>query len=119
MENQVPTWNYVAVHICGTLQKLDSKELLGTLRRLSANLEERLLPKPVWTIDKLSEQVLAKLSRQIVAIRMKISAIEGTWKLSQNKSSSARAGAISGLKSAKSGLGVNEIVALMELVSQE
>ena len=44
-DDQVPTWNYVAVHIRGKLERLPIEELDGILERLSAAMEKRLLPK--------------------------------------------------------------------------
>ena len=34
VDNQVPTWNYVAVHVRGTVRQLDHQELRGILDRL-------------------------------------------------------------------------------------
>ena len=43
VDDQVPTWNYVAVHLRGTLRRLPQEQLHGVLSRLSASMEERLL----------------------------------------------------------------------------
>ncbi|VAW17742.1 Negative transcriptional regulator [hydrothermal vent metagenome] len=114
VENQVPTWNYVAVHVSGVLKKLPSGELHNTLSRLSAEMENRLLPKTPWEIDKMDERVYEKLKRQIVPISMQISAIEGTWKLNQNKNESSRKGAAKGVRELQIGSDVNRIADLME-----
>jgi len=119
VENQVPTWNYVAVHIGGRLKKLKPNELLGVLERLSANMEKRLLPKPPWKLDKLSDEIFAKLKRQIVPVRMEVDTIEGTWKLSQNKIKSAIEGVVQGASSAQIGTEVSKITQLMEGVSDK
>ena len=84
-KDQVPTWNYVAVHLRGTLRLGEAGELPGVLERLSQNMEERLLPKPVWKHEKMSDGIFERMCRQIVPIFMKIETIDGTWKLSQNK----------------------------------
>lgn len=119
VENQVPTWNYVAVHIGGKLKLLQQDELRGILERLSKNMEDRLLPKPPWKLDKLDDEFFSKMSRQIVPIALNVSDIEGTWKLSQNKSSEARAGAIKGVHGAQIGCEVDEIAELMEQVKED
>ena len=90
IDNQVPTWNYVAIHIRGVIEKLPSEKSPEFLQRLSNQFEQRLLPKPVWTMDKVENIALEKLMKMIVPVSMSISAIEGTWKLNQNKSESAR-----------------------------
>ena len=103
VDDQVPTWNYVAVHVRGEIRLLDSDELHGVLSRLSAELESRLEPKKPWTSDKMDQETYARMQRQIVPVKMKVSGIEGTWKLSQNKTESARLGAAQGV--AESGIG--------------
>ena len=113
VDEQVPTWNYVAAHLTGVLRKLEPEDLRGVLERLSKNLEDRLLPKPSWKLDKLSDQTFDKLSRQIVPVAMEIKQIEATWKLSQNKSKEVRAGAVAGMHDAPIGHNVLEICELM------
>lgn len=89
-EGQVPTWNYVAVHLTGTLERLPDAALLPLLERLSDQFEERLAPKPVWKTAKLTPEPLARMLRQIVPFRLHIEAVDGTWKLGQNKPEAAR-----------------------------
>ena len=89
LADQVPTWNYVAVHLRGRLRVLPDTALRGVLERLSASMETRLLPKPVWTLDKVSDDALAKMMRQIVPLEMDVRQIDGTWKLGQNKAEGA------------------------------
>ncbi len=45
VDDQVPTWNYVAVHLTGVLELRPADELLDLLDRQSAAYEGRLLPK--------------------------------------------------------------------------
>ena len=52
-EDQVPTWNYLAVEAEGPLRRLDETELTDLLDGLSAAHEARLAPKPEWTRDKI------------------------------------------------------------------
>lgn len=90
IDDQVPTWNYVAVHLTGQLELLPQDDLPGILDRLSALFETRLLPKTPWTSAKMDETALAKMMRMIVPCRMQIADVDGTWKLSQNKSDEVR-----------------------------
>ncbi len=118
-DKQVPTWNYVAVHIRGTLERLADDALHGILERLSANMEDRLVPKKPWTIDKMDEDIYTRMKRQIVPVRMSVSAIDGTWKLSQNKSAEVRANAMACLKHAHgTGTELEKIVALMAEIDE-
>ena len=114
VENQVPTWNYVAAHVRGTLRLLDKAELRGVLDRLSENMENRLLPKTPWTLDKVEPATFKALSLQIVPIAMDVSDIQATWKLSQNKTPDAVAGAAGGIAQAGGiGMEADEVAGLM------
>lgn len=113
VEDQVPTWNYIAVHLRGRLEKRPAEDLHGVLERLSAHNEGKLLPKPIWTLDKLTEATYRKLSVQIVPIRLTIEDVQGTWKLAQNKPKTAINGAAEGIETAEVGLESNAIVTRM------
>ncbi len=91
--DQVPTWNYVAVHLRGPLERLPETRLGEVLDLLSDAFESRLAPKAPWRADKMDGQVRARMMRAIVPLRMTVEAVDGTWKLSQNKSEAARHGA--------------------------
>ncbi len=119
VENQVPTWNYVAVHLRGQLRLLDQNELHGVLERLSAHMEERLTPKAPWKIVKMDTEVYAKMQRQIVPIALQVSDIQGTWKLSQNKSDEVRKAAAAGLRNGSVGVQVGDLAGLMERIEVE
>jgi transcriptional regulator len=112
--DQVPTWNYVAVHLRGTLRALPQEDLHGVLERLSHAMEVRLAPKPVWTMDKMADGVAEKMMRMIAPIAMDISAIDGTWKLGQNKDEAARLGGADGVTSANLGVETDVLAALMK-----
>lgn len=90
LDDQVPTWNYVAVHLTGTLSPLPDDNLPGLLDRLSTFFEERLLPKPIWSQSKMDAEALAKMMRMIRPFRLTISDVQGTWKFGQNKPDAAR-----------------------------
>ena len=106
VEDQVPTWNYVAVHLRGSLRLLPDDALRGILERLSGNMEARLLPKPIWKIDKVSDDALVKMMRQVVPVAIDISDIDGTWKLAQNKPEEVRLAAADAL--AETGFGMQQ-----------
>ena len=87
--DQVPTWNYVAVHIRGTLEMLPSEDMRDMLERQSAHFEG-LLPKKPWTTDKMSEGVMEPMMRGILPARLHIEKIDSTFKLNQNKPDGVR-----------------------------
>ncbi len=90
IDDQVPTWNYVAVHLTGVLEMLPRDRLPDLLDRQSAYYEARLLPKPPWVTGKMSTGALQRMMRMIVPCRMRVDDIQGTWKLNQNKPESVR-----------------------------
>lgn len=114
MDNQVPTWNYIAVHIRGQLRRLEESELHGILDRLSAAMEARLAPKPPWSIDKMDPEIFQRMQRQIVPIAMSVDSVEGTFKLSQNKPDSARIAAANGIRTGSTGTETAILADLMD-----
>lgn len=90
MRDQVPTWNYVAVHLRGRLEARPAADLRALLERQSAQFEERLLPKLPWTLNKMPDDLVERMMRAIVPVRMHVETVDGTWKLAQNKPDTAR-----------------------------
>ncbi len=110
----VPTWNYVAVHLRGTLRILPPEALEPHLRALSGAFERRLLPKPVWDLDKVSPETREKMMRMLVPAELEITHVDATWKLGQNKPAAAIAGAAKALKQSAVGAQTAALAALME-----
>jgi transcriptional regulator len=79
----VPTWNYMAVHIYGTIKIIEGEELLASLKDLT-NKYEVHSEKPV-TVEGMSKHYLEKEMRGIVGISVKIVSLEASFKLSQNR----------------------------------
>ena len=88
--DQVPTWNYVAVHIRGTLRRRADETLRAHLDALSARFESELQPKPPWTPSKVSPDQLSRLMRSIMPVELAVENVDGTWKLNQNKDDHVR-----------------------------
>lgn len=114
LDDQVPTWNYVAVHLVGTLERLPDSELRRVLEGLSNAFERRLAPKPIWTMDKMTPEVLDKMLRQIVPFRLHVEEIHGTWKLGQNKPHTARVSGSAGARAASLGAQTEDLANLMK-----
>ena len=112
IDDQVPTWNYIAVHLRGILSPLPADRLEDHLNAVSTNFESQMAPKPVWHSSKMNEGVMARMMRAIIPFQLQIKEIQGTWKLGQNKTPQARAGAIAGLRA----LGMDGLADHMEQV---
>ena len=113
VEDQVPTWNYVAVHLRGTLELRPQEDLRAHLDDLSAAFEARLAPKTPWVTDKMTPEVLDRMMRQIVPVRLTVVKVDGTWKLGQNKPDAARIGGAEGLARSEIGQETAALSALM------
>lgn len=87
--DQVPTWNYVAVHLTGRLVPLPDDALEPLLAAQSDAFEARL-PKRPWTMDKMTAETKVRLMRMIRPYRLEIAQVDSTWKLGQNKPGLAR-----------------------------
>jgi len=111
--DQVPTWNYVAVHLTGQIERLPQDALRAVLDRQSAFYESRLQPKPPWSADKMSPDALDRLMRMIIPCRIRVESIEGTWKLNQNKPAASRLGAADQLANTGIGAELGQLAALM------
>jgi len=98
IDDQVPTWNYVAVHLRGTLEKRPADVLPGMLTFQSYAFESRIKGKTPWAPDKMTPEVFEKMQRAIVPIRLHVESVDGTWKLGQNKPPPARLSAAAKLK---------------------
>lgn len=88
--DQVPTWNYIAVHLRGHLELRPQSELHAVLDRQSAHFETQLRPKTPWTTAKMSDGVMDRMMRAILPVRFHIETVDSTWKLNQNKADDVR-----------------------------
>jgi transcriptional regulator len=111
--DQVPTWNYVAVHLRGTLSLMEHDAMRDMLDRQSAHFEEALRPKTPWKTAKMTPEVLDRMMRQIVPARMTVTGVDGTWKLGQNKPEEARHRAARNVQSSVLGADAALLAALM------
>ena len=96
-DDQVPTWNYIAVQLRGQLSLMQDSELEKVLELTSERFEADLAPKPAWTMDKMSDKAKTSMMRAIAPIQLRMEDIQSTWKLNQNKSPEDRAGVIEAL----------------------
>lgn len=113
VEDQVPTWNYVAVHLTGVIEMRPHEELRDLLDRQSAFNEEKLRPKPPWSARKMTPDALDRMMRMIVPCKFHIDDIQGTWKLNQNKPDEVRLAAADQVESDGFGNEIGQLATLM------
>ncbi|MCY8519603.1 FMN-binding negative transcriptional regulator [Bacillus atrophaeus] len=82
-KENVPTWNYQAVHVYGTASILNEKELKHDLTLLLQKYEKHRKNPVLW--DELSPQLLESQMKGIVGFKMKVGEIQASYKLSQNR----------------------------------
>lgn len=116
--DQVPTWNYIAVHLIGQLELRPQEELRALLDRQAAAFEARLAPKPAWTAGKMTPVALNRMMRQIVPCKLIIQEVQSTWKLSQNKEPDARVRAATGIEASGFGAETNALAEWMRMTDQ-
>ena len=79
----VPTWNYMAVHVHGVMEALDEAATLDSLHRLVAQYEDQ--DQKHFHISQMTEQDVKAHLRGLQGFRVLVEKIEASWKLSQNR----------------------------------
>lgn len=79
----VPTWNYQAVHIYGTLEVMEDLELKMHLEQIVEKFEATRTKK--LDLNQLSEDMLDAYRKEIVGFRLNAYRTEAAFKLSQNR----------------------------------
>lgn len=92
----VPTWAYVIVHAHGVASTLhDADRLLAHVNSLT-NRNEAEQPAP-WKVSDAPDDYVATMLRGIVGLELRVSQLEGVWKMNQHRSDADKASTISGL----------------------
>ncbi|MCU0392157.1 MAG: FMN-binding negative transcriptional regulator [Thermoflexibacter sp.] len=79
----VPTWNYIAVHVYGKIKIIEGEQLLNSLRKLVDKYEQSS-EKPI-SVENMSKKYLEREMRGIVGFEIEIEEIQAKYKLSQNR----------------------------------
>lgn len=105
----VPTWNYATVQVRGKLQLIEDA---GWLAKQIAALTDQMEGKRAerWAVTDAPPDYIQSQIKGIVGLEIGITAIEGKWKVSQNRPVADRRGVVQGLGEA----GENQ--AMIELV---
>lgn len=105
----MPTWNYATVHVKGHIRFIDDPGWLRTLVESLTDEHERQSVNR-WRITDAPADYIAGMLRAIVGFEIQVSAIEGKFKGSQNRSAADRAGVAEALRAA--GLPLDEVAQL-------
>jgi transcriptional regulator len=95
----VPTWNYEAVHVYGTLTwRNDADWIVGNVTALTERFEAGR--REPWSVSDAPEDYVRRLVRGVIGVEVRISRVEAKRKLSQNRPAADRQGVIDGLAAA-------------------
>lgn len=79
----VPTWNYLAAHVYGTVEVIEGERLYQSLKTLVDHYEQASA-QPV-SVEKMTPAYLQKQMNGLVGFEIQITKMEASWKLSQNR----------------------------------
>src|SRR5580693_3350941 len=93
----VPTWNYRAVHLTGSVTFHRDTEWLRDLVTRLTRRHEAANPRP-WAVTDAPPEYINGQLKAIVGVEVTITDVEAKDKLSQNRSALDQAGVITGLR---------------------
>lgn len=92
----VPTWNYVIVQARGQARIIDDRDWLA--QQISDLTEKQEAPRrEPWAVSDAPEAFIDAQIKGIIGLEIEIAAVEGKWKVSQNRPAADRQGVIDGL----------------------
>jgi transcriptional regulator len=80
----VPTWNYITVHVSGTLRALHTHDDVMSIITDLTQVQEASQAHP-WAVSDAPAEYTDRLIDHIVGIEITVSRIVGKWKVSQNQ----------------------------------
>jgi transcriptional regulator len=92
----VPTWNYSAVHLSGTVRVHEDRDWLRDVVTRLTGMHEDGRAEP-WQPSDAPEKYIEGQLGGIVGLEITVTRVEGKAKLSQNRSEDDRRGVVAGL----------------------
>jgi transcriptional regulator len=109
-KENVPTWNYIAVHVYGKIKIIEGDDVIASLKRLTDKYEQN--SKNPVRLEDLSEKTMRQVAG-IVAFEIEIDRIEAVKKMSQNRKERDYSNIISELEKTDN-TASNEVAAIMK-----
>jgi len=106
-QQDVPTWDYSAVHCTGTAHIASASETREILDRTVAQLD------PAWRIEDADADYIARMQQAIVGVRIVVDRTDGVAKFSQNRTVDDRLRVIDALSRSPRAMD-REVAAIME-----
>lgn len=85
-EVDVPTWDYMIVHVYGKVREIQGNELYSILSRLVENHESNTS----YRLEGLPQDMVQKEIKGVFGFAMEVTRVDGGYKLSQGKTEEER-----------------------------
>src|SRR5215467_391987 len=95
----VPTWNYAVVHAYGSLSVVEDAAWLYRLVEQLTHRFEAGRARP-WQVTDAPRDFIETQLKAIVGLEIRLTRLDGKWKVSQNRAPRDRAGVVDGLRAA-------------------
>ena len=115
-EEQVPTWNYEAVHIYGSIRKQTDQELRDDLKQLMFTYEQHREHPVLW--ETVTPELLEREIKGIVGFVVEATEVQAAYKMSQNRKDHDYANIIGQLKK-EPDTGARQVASEMERLREE
>jgi transcriptional regulator len=92
----VPTWDYSAVHLTGTIRVHTDREWLRAAVSALTDVHEAGRARPWAVADAPDDYIMTRLGG-LAGIELAVTGVEAKAKLSQNRSEADRRGVVAGL----------------------
>ena len=96
--NVVPTWNFGVVHVSGRPKAIEDRVQTRELLAALIKKNERGVGSSAYDFAALPDEYVSKMMQGISAFEMEIEAIEGKFKLGQERSAADRQGILAGMR---------------------
>lgn len=113
----VPTWNYVTVQARGRLRAIDDAIWVRSLVERLTQTHEATRAVP-WAVSDAPGDYIETMLRAIVGIEIELSALQGKWKVTQNRNAADRQGVAYGLEQQAQANGDAQALTMAQLVTR-
>ena len=110
----VPSWNYMAVYATGHIEFFDEPDHKHAVVKQLTSTHEAGFEHP-WSVDDAPPDFIQSQLGAIRAFELRITQLEGKWKLSQNRNAADRHGVMEGLCQ-RDATGAQQIAAAMKAI---
>lgn len=108
----VPTWNYITVQARGSLVVHDDANWVRQVVENLTDLYESASAAP-WRFQDVPPRYAGSMVKAVVGIEIKVTSLEGKWKLSQNRPARDFQGVVTGLESREHDPGALQVASAM------